>query len=761
VGAAIARLIALSHVTEEAGELVGGKAATLASLSRAGFPIADGFCITTAAYFDFIKSCDLDERIAIELARKSLSQMRWEEMWDSALRIRNAFLVAEFPTDLRAELSHALDVHGKDQRLAVRSSAIGEDGAQRSYAGIHESVTNVCGEEALLEAVKQVWSSLWSDAAILYTADLSLEPSESAMAVLVQTFVESEPSGVAFALDPSSPDTTRCLVESVPGRCADLVDGRVEPERWCLSRETHEVVSHTAGSHSQTHESSDSSPLLDEADLHRLVDWMAQIEELTGWPPDIEWTGRAEALTLLQARPITTRVDGSGDDRSAYLALRPSRERLSQLRSRIAHDLIPKIERAALDLANENLEHLSDVELSAELRKRAQEVSYWRKRYDEELIPLAHAVRQLGFYYNDALKPDDPFEFVALLRGEALIATARNDALAALATRLAGTPGLRESIVAFTRKASSAAKWSGLIESAQGDRTLAAFLESAETTAHEIMNVAYDDHRLDERPIDFLHVICELTAKTSTRDAETQKSDRAVEVDLEARFLRAFGPARKEEAVAVLDDARFAWKLRDDDNILLARIEGELLRAVDAAAQRLRTVDRLGSEPAGEADTETLAEALLDVHGRPVELKSGETWSAQDRVTDPLLPLSGRLGHKESARQLTGQPAAPGLATGTASCVRGAEDLGRFHAGDVLVCDAIQPMMTHLVPLAVAVIERRGGMLIHGAIIARELGLPCVNGVPGVVDMIDDGDLVTVDGYLGIVTIDRLQTEGC
>jgi pyruvate,water dikinase len=71
----------------------------------------------------------------------------------------------------------------------------------------------------------------------------------------------------------------------------------------------------------------------------------------------------------------------------------------------------------------------------------------------------------------------------------------------------------------------------------------------------------------------------------------------------------------------------------------------------------------------------------------------------------------------------------------------------------VLVCDAIQPMMTHVVPLAAAVIERRGGMLIHGAIIARELGIPCVNGVPDAADVLNQGQRVTVDGHLGIVTV--------
>ena len=117
-----------------------------------------------------------------------------------------------------------------------------------------------------------------------------------------------------------------------------------------------------------------------------------------------------------------------------------------------------------------------------------------------------------------------------------------------------------------------------------------------------------------------------------------------------------------------------------------------------------------------------------------------------ERVTKSACP-------DETPRQLIGQPAAPGLETGKVRCIRSSEDLGRFQSGEVLVCDAIQPMMTHLVPLASAIVERRGGMLIHGAIIARELGIPCVNGIAGVVDLLKDGDLVTVDGYLGIVTV--------
>ncbi|HSN54095.1 MAG TPA: PEP-utilizing enzyme [Candidatus Sulfomarinibacteraceae bacterium] len=87
--------------------------------------------------------------------------------------------------------------------------------------------------------------------------------------------------------------------------------------------------------------------------------------------------------------------------------------------------------------------------------------------------------------------------------------------------------------------------------------------------------------------------------------------------------------------------------------------------------------------------------------------------------------------------------------------MRDVDDLFELEAGEVLVCDAVDPNMTFVVPLAAAVVERRGGMLVHGAIIAREYGLPCVTGVPDVTAQIADGDRLTVDGYLGIVTVSR------
>lgn len=213
---------------------------------------------------------------------------------------------------------------------------------------------------------------------------------------------------------------------------------------------------------------------------------------------------------------------------------------------------------------------------------------------------------------------------------------------------------------------------------------------------------------------------------------------------LKERLLVAVGPERREEALETLEIGRLSWRLRDNDNLLLARVESQLIRAIDLAALRLKSTGRLAREAkVAEEAAGRIVTALRDRLAGEVVLPEETESKAASPSARP----------DEKPRQLIGQPAAPGLETGKVRRIRSSEDLGRFQSGEILVCDAIQPMMTHLVPLAAAIVERRGGMLIHGAIIARELGIPCVNGVPGVVDLLEDDDVVTVDGYLGIVTV--------
>ena len=271
------------------------------------------------------------------------------------------------------------------------------------------------------------------------------------------------------------------------------------------------------------------------------------------------------------------------------------------------------------------------------------------------------------------------------------------------------------------------------------------FIQTFEYVQSEFMDVAYGGERLADRPDLLLQTILEMARAPRPAEPRVEQADGVTSTvpALEERFLEAVGPERREEAMEVLAIGRLSWRLRDDDNVLVGRLESQLLRALELAVDRLQRAGRLGetaqvSIPAAPA----LAEALREPLHTPVVLP-------EPQVEAPTAP--GAVG--ESPRQLIGQPAAAGLASGKVRRVRDAEDLGRFRADEVLVCDAIQPTMTHLVPLACAIVERRGGMLIHGAIIARELGIPCVNGIANAVELLEDGETVTVDGYLGIVTV--------
>jgi phosphohistidine swiveling domain-containing protein len=201
---------------------------------------------------------------------------------------------------------------------------------------------------------------------------------------------------------------------------------------------------------------------------------------------------------------------------------------------------------------------------------------------------------------------------------------------------------------------------------------------------------------------------------------------------LHQTYLNSFDDDQKSRAEELLELARSRYQLRDDDNIYLGLIEAQLLTAVQEAKRRLE-------DPSGHPASQILRQVLEEVDLGTESPKSG--------------PAATVTGDGVQAQQLLGQPAGPGIAKGKTRVIRRHSDLADFKYGEVLVCDAVDPNITFVVPLATAVVERRGGMLIHGAIIAREYGLPCITGIPDATTLIETGDQVTVDGYLGIVTI--------
>jgi phosphoenolpyruvate synthase/pyruvate phosphate dikinase len=710
---------------------VGGKAFALSRLLKIGGQIPDTLCVTGDAYRAYVSQTGLRERISLELHRKEFSRMRWEEIWDCATRIRNLFLRVPIPFALEPDLKVPIESFFSDTAVAVRSSALDEDGSTASFAGLHESFVNIRGIESILKHIRLVWASLWSDAALLYRQEIGLSVEKSAMAVVVQEIVAGDRSGVAFTRSPVAP--SQGVIESVHGMNQGLVDGIVAPDRWVVDRRTREILSHTpvlreyflvpvenGVCKAPLPPDMSQRPPLNPQEVRAVFDTAMQAEKFFNAPQDVEWTFRDHNIHLLQSRPITTLKSEDGEDkRGWYLSLHRSFENLKALRERIETTFIPAMVDEADRLSKLDLNKLSDQDLAAEIKRRWEINQKWVTVYWEEFIPFAHGIRLFGQFYNDAVQPDDPYEFIDLLSDTQMVSVKRNRMLEELAEMIRSDPGLAQNLrggghveetSVFNRKIERfIRKYGDLSCSVTGGTQC---LQAKEPLVNILLEMA-------------------LHPPVTTARRSLKRTDK-----LKTAFLNRFGEDERAQAAEKLDLARASYQLRDDDNIYLGRIESQMLAAIQSARRR---VFDLNQEKRTNGVSQILADVLADLD------HAGSPKTPEEESAGPSLKIK--------PRQLIGQPAGPGIARGRARVIREHSDLADFQHGDVMVCDAVDPNMTFVVPLAAAVVERRGGMLIHGAIIAREYGLPCVTGIPDATTLVQTGEDVTVDGYLGIVTV--------
>ena len=701
--------------------LVGGKGAALATLARHGVKVPPTLCLTTCAYDLFVDGSSLRPVIRQELGRKNFADMRWEEIWDTALRIRNRFLRAAVPQAVGNELSERLAGEFASGPLAVRSSAPGEDAEGASFAGLHDSYVGIRGIDEVTDAVRSVWASLWTDRALLYRRELGIDPDSSSMAVVIQRLIEGEVSGIAFGVHPTRPG--HLAIEAVHGLNQGLVDGTIEPDHWVIDAATGRLVEHRppetrrrlalAAGGTEVEELGEAPPPLGAHRLDEIVAALRATETVFGSPQDVEWTIDGGDLILLQSRPVTTAATDGTDKRAWYLSLTRSLDNLRGLRHQVEEELLPAMDREADAIAQRNLADLDNHDLATEIENRRATHDRWVDVYWQEFIPFAHGIRLFGQFYNEVVRPDDPHEFMNLLGGTPMLSLRRNRRLAGLAA-----------IVRNDQELASRLK-DGKIGDHFGAR-LDAFLDEFGDAVYGNRSVFDDRRRL-------VRLLLAMAATAPTAQAfEADDIRRLTET-----FLEMVPAERRSLAEEILDVGRSSYQLRDDDNIHLARHKALVIDAVEVGRSRLRGAETIDEHT---TDPDQIVAALRH----------------PNLVVEPppeMVALATEDGIRPQPRQLVGQPAGPGVATGPARLIAGVEDLFDIEAGEVLVCDAVEPNMTFVVPMVSAVVERRGGMLIHGAIIAREYGLPCVTGVPDATTRIATGDRLTVDGYLGIVTV--------
>ncbi|GAT65624.1 phosphoenolpyruvate synthase [Planomonospora sphaerica] len=220
--------------------LVGGKAANLGVLAAAGFPVPPGVCLTTEAYRRVTERSGSLEAALDALEVTSPTDTR--ALAELAGTARAAVLSAPVPEEVADAVRRS--AHGP---VAVRSSATAEDLPDASFAGQQDTFLNVVGPEAVLEAVRHCWASLWTDRAVAYRAANGVAHRSVRLAVVIQEMVQAEVAGVMFTADPVTGRRRQAVIDAAPGLGEAVVSGAVNPDRFTVDVATGRITDRRAG----------------------------------------------------------------------------------------------------------------------------------------------------------------------------------------------------------------------------------------------------------------------------------------------------------------------------------------------------------------------------------------------------------------------------------------------------------------------------------------------------------------------------------
>ena len=854
--------------------LVGGKGLNLGKLTRAGFAVPKGFCITTDAYRFSVKGTS-----------------------DIALAPELVAAIQEARERLQTET------------VAVRSSATAEDRQDASFAGQQDTFLNVTAE-TLLDAVKACWASLRSSRAIAYRQTQGISEEGLAMAVVVQEMCPAEVSGVMFTVSPF--DENVCIIESNWGLGESVVSGEITPDNFQVSRETGAVVKKSVAKKtemSSAHEKralvpppQQDIPSLTEAQLKSLAQLGMRVEEFYGQPMDVEWGFAGGEFVLLQARPITARKHQSA--KAARLQHAPTAV-IEKLRREEIHRLEKCADKHGTIWCHHNIAEV----LPAPLPMTWEIV----KEFMSGTGGLGTAYRNLGYYPSARVDKIGVLDLVCgriyvnmnretelYFQGyplahdfEALKQTPQKAMYAQAAPNISHSSAsfwfklpmhivrmsraelrLRKHRLDFDREltaqvfpqfqAIATAEWNIAYADLSDAEVVAKFEKWRDKTLREfapkaLMATLLAGFSLQRLEAGLVKCLDEAAAKDFTQrlisgvsgNLTVETNEKLWQVATGQLSLDDFLVEAGHRAVGEFELAQPRW--REDTTYLeqvlasfKARLEsaptedGQMLASFKARLESAPTEDGrknaatengLKGSPIGDAlphqvrDAENrLAELLKNKKGLRKQIDEELTFTRRympfretakfylmlgyEQIRRALVELDRRYGlnggifylvpdeltrlingedfsdtiaerkaRREALLQIelpdvlfsdslseaklqtsptdayTGVGVSAGIATGAARVLLDPGDVQPTERDYILVCPSTDPAWTPLFLHAAGLVMERGGMLSHGAVVAREYGIPAVVNIPNATRNITDGQKLHVDGNRGTVSI--------
>jgi pyruvate, water dikinase len=309
-----------SELSRDDVDFAGGKGANLGELTTAGLPVPDGFVIGAPAFADFLEQSGLRAQLADILEPVDVEDT--DALQAASTAAREIVEHSEVPVWLAAAIRDAYTelVGSGDAAVSVRSSATGEDTESASFAGMNRTFLNVNGADAVIDAVRGCWASLYGARTVYYRARKGFPRAGMDIAVVVQRQVQATRAGVMFTIDPASGRTDRIVIEGAFGLGESVVSGQVSPDRWVVTKPDLSVVvreirpkelaiESEAGGGTVTRELVGEEalrPVLNDEEVATLAHLAVRIEAHYGSAQDTEWAfdpdGRA---WMLQSRPVT------------------------------------------------------------------------------------------------------------------------------------------------------------------------------------------------------------------------------------------------------------------------------------------------------------------------------------------------------------------------------------------------------------------------------------------------------------------------
>ncbi len=313
--------VALTGLSRDNHHQVGSKAANLGEiLNRINLPTPRGFAITAFATHQFLKQTGLDRIISGMVKGLNISDTR--NLNQVCAQIQTEIMNTELPGELEKSILHEVteleNEFGTGIRLAVRSSATGED-SESSFAGQHSTLLNVSSKN-IIHAYQKVVASTFNPRAVFYHRSKGYRDIDVVMSVLCLVMVDSLSSGVLYSVSPTDDSNNDICINANWGLGVSVVDGSMPTDFWQYSRTEQYIVRERIASKKQmlvmdrdqgikavpVPDNLQNKPCINASQMKTLADYGLRLEKHFGWPVDMEWTINQQGRVLiLQSRPLT------------------------------------------------------------------------------------------------------------------------------------------------------------------------------------------------------------------------------------------------------------------------------------------------------------------------------------------------------------------------------------------------------------------------------------------------------------------------